>query len=149
MSIPWKTVMQPGCRTVGCVVNRVETAVKVTERLRKDGLECRLWVGRMRPWDLQQLRAQEPDLFTVEGQPGVDVLVATQTVEVGIDLDLAAMVTELASGSALAQRVGRVNRRGLRGAGEVIVVGPPEDNPITRDFGPGPQLRSRYPSRIA
>lgn len=127
---------QPGCRTVGCVVNRVETAVKVTERLRKDGLECRLWVGRMRPWDLQQLRAQEPGLFTVEGQPGVDVLVATQTVEVGIDLDLAAMVTELASGSALAQRVGRVNRRGLRGAGEVIVVGPPEDNPITRDLLP-------------
>ncbi|MGW3472361.1 hypothetical protein ACWDKQ_28715 [Saccharopolyspora sp. NPDC000995] len=34
--------------------------------------------------------------------------------EVGWYLDLAAMVTELADGSALAQRAGRVNRRGLR-----------------------------------
>lgn len=52
------------------------------------------------------------------------MLVSTQSLEVGVDLDLAAMVTELASGSALAQRAGRVNRRGLRESGSVVVTIP-------------------------
>ena len=42
------------------------------------------------------------------------MIVATQSLEVGVDLDLAGIVTELAAGSALAQRAGRANRRGLR-----------------------------------
>ena len=112
-------------RTVGCVLNRVDSAVQMAKALSKEGLNCRLWAGRMRPWDLERMRQDEPGLFAVSGQPGVDVLVATQTIEVGVDLDLVHMVTELASASALAQRAGRVNRLGLRERAWFTVVGPP------------------------
>lgn len=123
-------------RTVGCVLNRVDSAVQVVRALRGQGLECRLWVGRMRPWDLARLQEEDPGLFGPEGSTAVDVLVATQTVEVGVDLDLVSMVTELAPGSALAQRAGRVNRLGLREAGQVVVLGPAPDAAVAKDVPP-------------
>lgn len=120
--------------TVGCVVNTVRLAIEVTDRLRRaappggarsrPGLEVRQIVGRMRPWDIEALRAEHPGLFRLGGDPDIDVVVATQTIEVGVDMDFAALVTELAPGSALAQRAGRVNRAGSRDAGPVTVVVP-------------------------
>lgn len=112
-------------RTVGVVVNRVHTAAAVAAALEKGGEGTVLcWVGRMRPLDLAGARERHPNAFTVTGDPQVAYLVATQTVEVGIDLDLAAMVTELAPASSLVQRAGRVNRRGLRASGPVHVIAP-------------------------
>ncbi len=122
--------------TVACVVNTVAMALAVCEDLKARkitdvGVEFQsrepkvvLLVGRMRPLDLQVLRTQHPGLFTVEGDRDVDFVVATQTIEVGVDMDFTAMVTELAPGVALAQRAGRVNRIGLRDAAEIVVVGP-------------------------
>ncbi|MQY24421.1 type I-G CRISPR-associated helicase/endonuclease Cas3g [Nocardia macrotermitis] len=114
----------PTGRTVGCVVNRVDTAVKLAALLEKQGLRVEARVGRMRPYDLERMLAEKPGLLTAAGDATTDVLVATQTVEVGVDIDLAAMVTELAPGSALAQRAGRVNRVGESTETEVLVVGP-------------------------
>ncbi len=112
--------------TVGVVVNTVRTALKVTELLREqapqDSVVC--WVGRMRPLDLLKARQKHPGLFTAAGDSQVRYLVATQTVEVGVDLDWAGLVTELAPASALAQRAGRVNRLGLRQSGPVTVFAP-------------------------
>lgn len=113
-------------RTVGVVVNHVDTAARVSAMLAKQGHTVRTWVGRMRPLDLERARHENPGLFTIEGDDTVDFLVATMTVEVGVDLDLAGMVTELAPASALAQRFGRVNRRGLRPSAPVRVVAPAE-----------------------
>ncbi|MFV2062843.1 MAG: type I-U CRISPR-associated helicase/endonuclease Cas3, partial [Chloroflexota bacterium] len=123
-------------QTVGCVLNTVAAAVSVAEILRARGLEIEVLVGRMRPWDIIALRERRPHLLTPKGDPGVDVLVATQTIEVGVDADFSALVTELASGSALAQRAGRVNRLGRRTAGPVVVVGPPDDGMRLRDAPP-------------
>lgn len=113
-------------QTVGVVVNRVDTAVRVADLLSRvtgeDQVVC--WVGRKRPADLLRDRERWPGLFSVQGDARIRFLVATQTIEVGIDLDLAGLVTELAPGSALAQRSGRVNRLGRRAAASVIVVGP-------------------------
>lgn len=126
-SVPSDT---PGTRTIGCVVNHVDTAARLADRLRaalakadEDG-EVACWVGRMRPMDLQAARTRHPGLFTVAGDPAVAFVVATQTIEVGVDLDFAGLVTELAPGTSLAQRAGRVNRLGLRERAEVVVVGP-------------------------
>lgn len=110
--------------TVGCIVNHVDTALDVAEQLRSKGLRVVTLVGRMRPAELAELHEKHPDLFTVRGDAGVDVLVATQAIEVGVDIDLHALVTELAPASSLAQRVGRVNRRGLRDEGPITVVVP-------------------------
>lgn len=125
-----------GPRTVGCVLNRVRSAVDVAAVLRNQGLRCAVWVGRMRRWDLDEMRRNSPGLFTPEGDENIDVLIATQTVEVGVDLDLAALVTELSSGSALAQRAGRVNRMGVRARGPVVVLGPDAGTSITKDVLP-------------
>ncbi|SHE26552.1 type I-G CRISPR-associated helicase/endonuclease Cas3g [Actinomyces glycerinitolerans] len=123
-------------RTVGCVLNRVDSAVRVCKALESQGLSCALRVGRMRPWDLRRLQVTEPGLFSPRGSKRIDVLVATQTVEVGVDLDLVSMVTELASGSALAQRAGRVNRLGRREQGRFVVVGPYPETDLDKDVLP-------------
>lgn len=105
---------------VGVVVNRVATAVAVQEAAAKAGLSTRLVVGPMR--------------FGATGSldfAGVDLVVATQTIEVGVDIDFAGMVTDLATGSALVQRAGRVNRSGTRPSARVIVVGPERTDPIS------------------
>lgn len=114
--------------TVGCFVNRVDVAVRLAERLDLDAGDAAVacWVGRMRPMDLDEMRERNPGLFTVRGDDRIAYLVATQTVEVGVDIDLAGLVTELAAGSALAQRFGRVNRLGLRPESHVRVIGPVE-----------------------
>ena len=125
--------------TVGCFVNTVRRAVEVSAELaaRTQGgraLRVVTVCGQTRPYDLDRLRQTYPGLLSPTGNPQVDVIVSTQSLEVGVDLDLAGLVTELAPGSALAQRAGRVNRRGLRPAGPVVVVGPDQD--------PGPDTRS-------
>ncbi|WP_448631113.1 hypothetical protein [Cellulomonas soli] len=135
--------------TVGCVVNTVRLAVAVASRLEKarlaaDSPRTRAGgpptvvavVGRMRPYDIAQIRLRHPGLFTHDGAPEVDVVVATQTIEVGVDMDFAGMVTELAAGSALAQRAGRVNRSGRRDSAPVVVVAPDDAALLQKSVGP-------------
>jgi CRISPR-associated endonuclease/helicase Cas3 len=117
-------------RTVACVTNTVSAALGVATELRKRGRVVELLVGRLRPHDIAALRTRRPGLLAIGGNPDVEVVVATQTIEVGVDADFSAMVTELAAGSALAQRAGRVNRLGERPSTEVRVVVP------TADIGP-------------
>lgn len=123
--------------TVGCIVNHVRTAISIKEALAKDKVlgkdEVQLLVGRMRPYDLKKLH---PDLFTTEGDKSVKVVVATQTLEVGIDVDFADLVTELAPASSLAQRFGRVNRLGHRTDSKVVVIEPASGDSVKKDAPP-------------
>lgn len=134
-------LLQAGSGTVGCFVNTVARAVAVAAALRNTRITEReltvvMVCGQTRPIDLELLEQRYPGLFTSEGNSEVDVLVSTQSLEVGVDLDLAGMVTELASGSALAQRAGRINRRGQRETGPVVVMVP--DGPLRSETRSGP-----------
>jgi CRISPR-associated endonuclease/helicase Cas3 len=121
--------------TVGCFVNTVAVAAAVAEELRTRGVTTELICGRLRPYDVAQLRPPASSLLSIDGDPKVDVLVSTQSLEVGVDLDLAAAVTELAPGGSIAQRAGRVNRLGQRKT-EVTVVVPEADLPAGAQSGP-------------
>ncbi len=135
------TAQEGAARTVGCFVNTVPMAVAVTGLLRARkadgrGLRVVMICGQVRPADLATLEGHYPGILTPAGSPRVDVIVATQSLEVGVDLDLAGIVTELAAGTALAQRAGRANRRGLRPAAPVVVLVPAE--PLTSRSRSGP-----------
>lgn len=127
--------------TVGCIVNHVRTAIAIKEALVKNKVlekaeEVQLLVGRMRPSDLEKLQNKHRDLFSTRGDESVKVVVATQTLEVGIDVDFADLVTELAPASSLAQRFGRVNRLGRRKDSKVIVIEPASGDSVKKDAPP-------------
>lgn len=127
--------------TIGCIVNHVRTAISIKEKLTEDKEalekeEVQLLVGRMRPSDLEKLQNKHRELFTTEGDKSVKVVVATQTLEVGIDADFADLVTELAPASSLAQRFGRVNRLGHRTDSKVVVIEPASGDLVKKDAPP-------------
>lgn len=122
-----------GIGSVGCIVNSVSTAQEVARLLRAEiGNSAVIrWVGPMRPLDLKRLQERHREVFTTAGDREIRVIVATQTLEVGVDIDLVSLVTELAPGSSIAQRAGRVNRLGRRENGECVVV-VPQSSPSAR-----------------
>ena len=126
--------------TVGCIVNHVRTAISIKEALAKNKAlgkdEVQLLVGRKRPYDLENLQKDHPNLFSTRGDESVKVVVATQTLEVGIDVDFADLVTELAPASSLAQRFGRVNRLGCRKDSKVVVIEPASGDLVKKDAPP-------------
>lgn len=108
-----------------------------TARTAYAGLEAKLGgqadvlllTGRMREREAEGARAQvlNPLTGAPAGSATVDrprplLVVATQTLEVGADLDVDFLITECAGARALVQRLGRLNRLGDKpDAGGVIV----------------------------
>lgn len=133
-------------RTIGCIVNHVDTALKIANELKKRKLNVELIVGRMRTYDLEQLREKHPLLLTCAGDNEIDVVVATQTLEVGIDIDFSSLVTELAPASSLVQRFGRVNRLGKRKDSKIVVLEPADLIKVKDEVPPykGDDLRKAY-----
>src|SRR5690606_21220990 len=107
----------------GVYVNTVARALEVAAALERDA-EVALVCGRMRPADLALLRADRPGLLDARGNDAVGFPVTPQSLEAGVDLDLAAVVSEIASATALAQRAGRLNRSGKRTGSKFVVVAP-------------------------
>jgi CRISPR-associated endonuclease/helicase Cas3 len=102
---------------VGIIANRVAVARMVFEQLNEmGGADAVLLTGRIRPWErdklldeyLPRMRAGR----SADANPRPLFVIATQTVEVGADLDFDALVTEAAALDALRQRFGRLNRLG-------------------------------------
>lgn len=128
---------------VGVIVNRVALARRIFEYLAdEDATDAVLLIGRSRDIDRDEVaeklapfrtggasRAQEKPLFVV----------ATQCLEVGVDLDLDGMVAQAASLDALRQRFGRLNRAGrdVQAKGVVLArskdVGKRADDPVYGD----------------
>ena len=93
-----------------------------------DGL---LMIGRSRDIDRDRIvRRLEPFRAGASSRSEVTaplLVVATQCLEVGVDLDLDGLVTQAASLDALRQRFGRLNRAGRRIAAEGAILAIAED----------------------
>lgn len=128
-----------GSRVVACVVNQVRLAGSVHRVLEKklgDSAKVVLLIGPQRPVDREkELAAVRRPLLEGEKPELPVVVVATQTIEVGLDADFDAMVTQSASASALVQRLGRLNRSGAR-PGHCIVVRD-QKSPLYEEDEPG------------
>lgn len=132
----------PGA-AVGVVLNRVRLAHLVFRRLRElYGHEAAIYLltGRMRPLERADVECEVKRRVGAGRNPRVaddgrpTIVVATQCIEAGADLDFDVLVTECASFDALKQRFGRLNRLGesARCSGVVLVRGDrvSEDDPI-------------------
>ena len=124
MAAMGETSMAP---VVGIVVNRVGTARRVFDRLRSDKqADAVLLTGRVRPFEREELlKTYLPRMKAVrasDANPRPLYVVATQTVEVGADLDFDGLVTEAAALDALRQRFGRLNRLGKRKDSRAVIV---------------------------
>ena len=115
-----RTLLDAGTRRIGVVVNRVATAAAVERAVQALGHDVILVTGRIRPIDREVIvRRLETRAGADRVRRGDDrpvVVVATQAIEAGADLDLDALVTECASLDALRQRFGRVDRGGVMSA---------------------------------
>ena len=89
------------------VVNTVKRARELYEELRKRRDDVYLFHSRFINEDKRRKMRQVEEIER-------GILVATQVVEVSLDIDYDVMYTEAAPIDALVQRFGRVNRRGLK-----------------------------------
>jgi len=115
---------EAGAAVVGVVANTVATARAVFNRLRQRS-DALLLIGRARPIERDELAAElmaKAGTGTRAAGRAPCFVVATQTIEVGLDLDFDALVTELAPVSALRQRFGRLDRLGELGTTYASVV---------------------------
>jgi len=113
-----------GPPALGVIVNRVARARAVFERLRKaygpleanaeTPADVTLLIGPARGVDRDRRAAELAPLKTGRRTPLPRplIVVATQTVEAGVDLDFDGLITEAAPLDALRQRWGRLNRSG-------------------------------------
>lgn len=114
---------------VGVVVNRVQLARETFERLSAhEEFEALLMIGRCRTIERDRLVQEKlaPFKTGARGRSSAPsmVLVATQCIEVGVDLDLDGLVTQAAPLDSLRQRFGRLNRdgRSLRVEAQVVAL---------------------------
>ena len=119
-----------GRQAIVVFVNRVATARETHRQLReKEEIEAILLTGRMRPVDKGAVVRRLRDLSLHSNRSAGRrleqpvIVVATQTLEVGADLDFDGLVTECASLDALRQRFGRLNRMGrnIEARAEILV----------------------------
>ena len=130
---------------VGVVVNRIDLARDIFSRLQAtEGapFECALLIGRSR--DVARRLVEDKLAPFRTGAEDRDraralMVVATQCLEVGVDLDLDGLVTQAAPLDALRQRFGRLNRAGrdIPAAGAVLAtsdsIAKKADDPVYGD----------------
>lgn len=112
---------EPDTQTL-VVLNTVERAKNLFALLQKEkkAPEKRLLIhSRYRPMEREKLNAelQRKDDATTDR-----IIVATQVVEAGVDISSRTLITELAPWASLVQRMGRCNRTGDDGPGNVYWI---------------------------
>ncbi|MGH3188124.1 MAG: type I-G CRISPR-associated helicase/endonuclease Cas3g [Streptosporangiaceae bacterium] len=113
---------RPGTLTL-VVLNTVDAARNVYKHLRGGSFERTLLHSRFRGMDRVQL------MDAITGRSADRIVVATQVVEAGIDLNAAVLISEAAPWPSLVQRAGRCNRTGRVSDAELWWVPPVKPNP--------------------
>ncbi|MFF3665445.1 type I-G CRISPR-associated helicase/endonuclease Cas3g [Microtetraspora malaysiensis] len=139
-------------RVIGVICNTVSRARAVHALVHDGDADAVLLIGRSRPIDREYLlRRWYPKMragrVRAAGRPLI--VCATQTVEVGANIDLDHLVTESASLSALIQRLGRLNRLGKLPRADAVVVHDPSvgaDDPV---YGSARQATWEWLSELA
>lgn len=125
-----KILAENSPRSIAIMVNRVATARSVAEKLEKEHKgRVTILIGRLRPLDREAATKDIQERLktgTTASTPsdGPSIVVSTQCLEVGADLDFDTFVTEAASLDALRQRFGRLNRGGRDIAARAVIVLP-------------------------
>ncbi|HZT97677.1 MAG TPA: type I-U CRISPR-associated helicase/endonuclease Cas3 [Chloroflexota bacterium] len=133
---------------VAVICNQVSLARRTFEQvqdemrsLEPDAAVVRLLIGPVRPLDRDRLLEDLKPLQAKPGRSELDrpfILVSTQTIEAGADLDFDAILTQVAPLDSLRQRFGRLDRLGGRQRGEGLVLVPGSKEgwaPIERIYG--------------
>ena len=107
------------------IVNTVERAKaaclaieKAKKREKKEFVSTLLVHSRFRPEEREKLNKQLQDREGTADR----IIVATQVVEAGVDLSARTLITELAPWASIVQRIGRCNRTGEDGPGQVLWI---------------------------
>lgn len=157
-----RPMLAPG-KTLGVVVNRVGTARRLLKAIqdadhsKKDSLsaDAILLTGRCRAHDRDTLiLAHRERLAAGRDRSQVQnlrplVVVATQCIEVGADLDFDGLVTECAPLDSLRQRFGRLDRLGLLGTTQAAIVARAEMGEPGKDAKPDPIYGAALPATWA
>lgn len=110
------------------VVNTVDRARAIYERLNRKNTvaapDLVLLHSQFRPRDRAQVLARAMGDVPSNGR----VVISTQVLEAGVDLDARRLFTELAPWPSLVQRFGRLNRRGRYDDAQVVVFDVPLDD---------------------
>jgi len=115
---------KPGTLTL-VVLNTVEAARKVYAAMPGRNVTCTLIHSRFRGHERQVLTQK------ITGQPGGagHIVIATQVVEAGLDLNAALLVTEAAPWPCIVQRAGRCNRTGRLDDAQLCWIPPARHQP--------------------
>jgi len=106
------------------IVNTVDRAIQIYEALEGQAdRDLLLLHSRFRPYEREQQVRRLQDPLPDGGR----IVISTQVVEAGVDLDARLLVTELAPWASLVQRFGRCNRRGTDDRARVLWIDIDED----------------------
>jgi CRISPR-associated endonuclease/helicase Cas3 len=131
--------LKQGHRKVIIVVNTVERAINLFQQVRtlaeRHGYAVNLLHARFLPEDRQEKERWVEENFGKNASEGKSILIATQVVEVGLDISADCLLTEIAPVDAIIQRAGRCARWGGCGLVKVFKVekaAPYDENLVNR-----------------
>lgn len=112
---------RPGTLTLA-IANTVKAATDLAKRVRKlaGDVDVTLLHSRFRGVDRAPVVAGLADPLPPEGR----IVISTQVVEAGVDIDAATLFTELAPWSSICQRAGRCNRAGTTEGAQIFWFDP-------------------------
>jgi CRISPR-associated endonuclease/helicase Cas3 len=121
-----------GTRTL-VVVNTVRVAVDLAAFVRrlKPAATVILVHSRFRP--VERAEITERLLAAVDGEGPGAIVIATQVVEAGVDLDSTTLITQAAPWPSVVQRAGRCNRVGDMSGARILWVAPKQPEPYRAD----------------